>query len=316
MKKLPLIAAFGLIYSSSMVNAATIYDNKGLTYTIKGDIQVQLLKKHGKDKDVDVNYDDAELKNTISYDIGNGNKAFAQVDYDFKKEKSEETYVGLKLGNTKIWMGDTDYVTDAFGIEKNIDVVDIDGDSFAQDGGDDLIGLEFKAGSATIAFSHDIQVGDEDLKDDDDNVIGTASEESSLDIFVSVPLGPVDLGLAYQDHEAEGIATDTFGVSGEVKVAGINLGLAFSSSDSDSSKLDKDNISLAVTFPVASTTKASVGYDIVDYTSDSITDIDTWYANVVYKFPTAKKVSAFAEIANTDEDDSDVGYLLGMRVKF
>jgi hypothetical protein len=45
-------------------------------------------------------------------------------------------------------------------------------------------------------------------------------------------------------------------------------------------------------------------------------DVTEWYANVTYKFPSQKNVSVFAEIADTDEDDIEIGYLAGMRLKF
>ena len=53
---------------------------------------------------------------------------------------------------------------------------------------------------------------------------------------------------------------------------------------------------------------------------DNADDITEWYANVTYKFPAAKNVSVFAEIAQSDEEqgteDADMGFLAGMRVKF
>ncbi|MGH1441567.1 MAG: porin [Cellvibrionaceae bacterium] len=302
MKKLNLAMAISLLAAAGSTHAATIYEGKGIKYTVKGDIQVQLLQDAGDNEDLDVNYDDAELKNNITYDVGNGTKAFAQVDYDFKKESTEETYVGLDFGGFKFWVGETDYVTDNFEVEKNIDVVDIDGDSFSQDESEDLIAVEFSVGPATIAMSYDLEVGDD--------------EETSFDIYSEIPAGPVEIMLAYQAYELATISTDTFGIGGTAKLGGVKFGLSYTSTDSDTDTDDKDNISAVVSFLLAKTLSGTLGYDIQDFDADSVEDIDTWYANVVYKFPAAKNVSVFAELANTDEDDSDVGYLFGMRVKF
>ena len=49
---------------------------------------------------------------------------------------------------------------------------------------------------------------------------------------------------------------------------------------------------------------------------DGSDDVTGWYANVTYKFPTQKNVSVFAEVADTDKDNADMGFLAGMRVKF
>lgn len=309
MKKLNLAMAISLLAAASSTHAVTIYEGKGLKYTVKGDVQIQLIQDSGDDEDLDVEYDDAELKNNITYDVGNGTKAFAQVDYDFKKESTEETYVGLDFGAVKFWVGETDYVTDDFGVEENIDVVDVDGDAFPEDASEDLIGVEFSAGPATIALSHDLSVGT--VEDEDDDTI-IYDEASSTDLMVSVPAGPIELGFAYQAYSEEDSDTDTFGLSATGEFGPIGFGIAYSQADEDGE--DKlDVTSLVVSTKVAPTTGINIGYDI---TEQGDTEVNAWYANVVYKFPAAKKVSIFAELADTDEDDTDIGYLFGMRVKF
>lgn len=319
MKKLTLAAAIAMIAASGTTTAATIYKGKGLSYTVKGDIQVQLIQDAGDDEDLDIEYDDAELKNSIKYDVGNGMTAFAQVDFDFKKQggdgngKTEEIYVGLDFGGVKVWMGETDYVTDDFGVEKNIDVVDVEGDAFPEDASDDLIGVEFDAGPATIALSHDL-----DADDGEDEI-------TSTDLMVSSKVGPVELGFAYQaltETDFSGATevetdTDTIGVSASGKFGPVGLGLAYSSRDEEAADDEFEVVNFVVSTKVAKTTSLNLGYDIEDKIIDGEMDeVKAWYANVVYKFPVAKNVSAFAEIADTDEDETDAGFLVGMRVKF
>ncbi|MFO8141760.1 MAG: porin, partial [Marinobacter sp.] len=61
----------------------------------------------------------------------------------------------------------------------------------------------------------------------------------------------------------------------------------------------------------------SIGVVDVDWEEEAgKADVTEWYANVTYKFPAAKNVSVFAEIADNDLDDTDMGFLAGMRVKF
>lgn len=71
---------------------------------------------------------------------------------------------------------------------------------------------------------------------------------------------------------------------------------------------------LSVAFPVAATTKATLG--ITNQSNKSDTAADSWYANVVYKFPKAKNVSIFAEVEDTNASGADMGFVAGMRVKF
>jgi hypothetical protein len=56
-----------------------------------------------------------------------------------------------------------------------------------------------------------------------------------------------------------------------------------------------------------------------DSDENGFKDITEWYANVTYKFPQAKNVSVFAEVANSDLEENgkevDMGMLAGLRVK-
>lgn len=65
---------------------------------------------------------------------------------------------------------------------------------------------------------------------------------------------------------------------------------------------------------MASTTGVAIGMQNQEL--DGSDDVTGWYANVTYKFPTQKNVSVFAEVADTDKDNADMGFLAGMRVKF
>ncbi|MGM0774919.1 MAG: porin, partial [Pseudomonadota bacterium] len=119
MKKLLLAVAMSSVAAGS-VNAATIYEKDGLTYKLNGDFQVQLRQKIGDDEDLFVDYDDLELKNYISYDLGNDMKAFGRVDVDFKGHANggtadkplEEAYVGLQYGAVSGSVGKQNFASD------------------------------------------------------------------------------------------------------------------------------------------------------------------------------------------------------------
>ncbi|MCF6280751.1 MAG: porin [Candidatus Polarisedimenticolaceae bacterium] len=73
---------------------------------------------------------------------------------------------------------------------------------------------------------------------------------------------------------------------------------------------------VAVVVPVAKSTKVALGLNTLDPDASGADTVQEWYANVTYKFPAQKNVSLFAEIGDTDEDDVDMGYLAGLRIKF
>ncbi len=312
MKKLPLALAIGVIAASSSLNAATVYDNKGLKFKIDGDIQIQLRQRVGDDEELHVDYDDSELKFKLGYDIGNNYTAFAESHFDTGKDRdgaveAEETFVGIKNDAFKVQIGRMDYVTDEFATEKGIEEPLAESAFEAGEvDGDDVILIEAKAGPVNIALSHDL--GGRNETD--------ADEFSSTDLYITGKFGPVKAGFAYQDlEEDENTQSETVGVNLKAKLGPVSLAGDYSEKEFDDTPAnDFEVINLSAGFKVAPTTKTHIGYQSLS--PEEGEDVDGWYANVVYKFPKAKKVSVFAELQDTDEDDTDVGYLVGMRVKF
>ena len=319
MKKLILAAAIAATAASS-VNAATIYEGKGLKYDLKGDFQLQLRQKVGKDKDLDLEFDDLELKNRVTYDLGNDMTAFGQLDFSYddaanKKDADkpsktqyegrsdlEEAYLGLSFGDTAVRFGKQDVSTDDFGVETSYEEA---GDAFDEliEAGDDVIRVDANFGNISVSTSTELEAkGSSNLKHD-----------SSFDVTVTADLDVAQVGFAYLTYkeDVDSDSQDAYGLMVTVDAGFAELAADYSTAELTSST-DVDVYNLAATFKVAQTSKASVGYNSTD--KDGADEVGTWYANVTYKFPAQKKVSVFAEIA--DSDDSELGYLAGMRVKF
>lgn len=314
MKKLPLVLAASLIAASSSLSAATIYEKDGFKFKMDGDIQIQLRKRTGSGEETHVDIDDSELKNKISYDLGNDLTAFAEAHFDMGKDvsgavESEETFVGIKSKKFKFQIGRMDYVTDDFATERGIEEPTNESAFEAGDtSGTDVILMEAKAGPVTFALSHDLG----------DSTRNTAL--SSTDIYVSAKVNSnLQFGAAVQSlkETAASDTTKTSGVNAKLKIGKISVAADYSSRDdkhSDASLADLKVTNLSVAFPVAATTKATLG--ITNQSNKSDTAADSWYANVVYKFPKAKNVSIFAEIEDTNASGADMGFVAGMRVKF
>ena len=319
MKKLLLAAAVSSMAVGS-VNAATVYEKDGFTYKLNGDFQVQLRQATGFDERADVEYDDLELKNYVAYDLGNDMTAFGRLDFGFKNaaEKDEngsnleEAFVGLKYGVASFSFGKQNFASDEFGIEEAIEVETIDEDRFDDTGtdGDDTIRIDIELDNVYIAASHEMKTTD-----------GASSgiDGEYYDLFVATELAGLELAAAYQQARAYGAADslDTWGLSASYDFGFMNLAADYSSTDEDSVETTQYNV--AAVFSVASTTDVAVGMGNKE--EDNSDDITEWYANVTYKFPAQKNVSVFAEIAQSDledtaGDDADMGFLAGMRVKF
>lgn len=315
MNKLSLALAVALAATSATVNAGTVYKKDGLTIKMDGDIQIQLRRRvsSGLKEDFHVDFDDSEIKNKISYDLGNGLTGFAEAHFDTDKSgtsnvTSEETFVGLKTEKFKVQLGRMDYVTDDFATERAIEGATKESVFYANGAvnGSDVILFEANAGAFSIAASHDFGQS-----------TGSATRNTDLqstDLYVSTQIGAVTFGAATQSLEKTSGATkiNTTGFSATFEGSDFDIAVDTSKSNEVGVNLKMTNVSVGV--PVAKTTKITLG--VVDQSNTAGTAPDAWYANVVYKFPKAKKVSLFAEIQDDDSAGSSTGFLAGMRVKF
>ena len=320
MKKLILASAIAAVAANS-ATAATIYEDKGLTFKMKGDWQVQLRDDYKKSSDTDVEFDDLEIKNTVIYDLGNGLKAFGQVDFGFKdaaEDKQsgsdlEEAYVGLQYNNVKVKVGKQDLAGDEFGIEGAYETT-LEEDMFdaVASSGDDVIRVEADFDMVNVVFSHDLEAEGNDSQNGE-----------ATDLFVSANFDAVTVAAAYQTYQDTPASADidTWGVSAEFDAGFATIGADYSSSEEDGSNVEVDLTNLVATFKATDTTKIALGYVKLD-SDDNSEDADTWYANVTYKFPAQKNVSLFAEVSTTDFDDAakdaatETDVLAGMRIKF
>jgi len=311
MKKLLLAVAVSTVAAGS-VNAATIYEKDGFTYKLNGDFQVQLRQKHGADKNAHIEFDDLELKNYVSYDLGNDMAAFGRVDFGFKdaaEDKQsgsdlEEAYVGIKSGVVSFSFGKQNFAGDEFGIEEAVEAP-LDEDQFdaVSTDGDDPLRVDVELDQVYLAASYEMEAE------------GEASENGEyFDLFASTEIAGLTLAAAYQSATPVigGADSDTYGVSAAYDFGMFGLGADYSVTDTDGDETTLYNV--AAKAKVASTTSVAVG--LQNQEPDGGEDVTGYYANVTYKFSQAKNVRVFAEIADTDADGSDMGYLAGMRVKF
>jgi len=318
MKKLILASAIAAL-TANTATAATVYENKGLTYKIKGDWQVQLRDNASKTKDTEVEFDDLEIKNSITYDLGNDLKAFGQVDFGFKNEAEgkntenlEEAYLGLQIHNVSVALGKMDKVVDDFALEGMIEQFTAESifDATGSTDGDDVIRIDADFDTVTVALSHELEADGE----------GSDNGEST-EIFVSADLGAVTLGAGYQNLENTNVGDeedkDLWGVSAQFDAGFAEFVVDYGEADNNLAlNSDEEFYHIGASFKASDSIKITVGHS--EHERDGASDKEQTYANVVYKFPTQKNVRLFAEISDVDEDgkDLDMDVLAGIRLKF
>lgn len=311
MKKLILSTLVAGIAAANTAGAATIYEGNGLSYKMNGDWQIQLRQDAGDDQDLNVDFDDLEVKNRIEYDLGNGLSAFGQLDFGFKKDANgtadgshlEEAYVGLDFGSATVAIGQMDLAGDNFGIEAQYEnKLAEDRFEAVRDSGDDVLRVTTELAGVAIVATAELEAESE-----------ASGDGKAFDLFATTQLGAVDVAAAYQRAEEAGSADiDSWGVSASWDAGFATLAADYSTSDTGATDIDQYN--LAAIIPVAATTNVAVGMTNIE--EDGGDDINEWYANVTYAFANQPNVSVFAEIADTDEADTDLGGLVGLRLKF
>lgn len=309
MKKTVLTLAVSTILFAHASTAATLYDSDGLTYDLKGDFQIQLRDSANESREPDVEFDDIELKNTVTYDLGNNLQAFGQLDFSFDKaaenqqsgDKLEEAYMGLKYDGVAFRVGKMNTAGDEFGVEAAYEKpAGTNEDQFEAmvDAGDDVLRLDADFDIVYLSVSHELEAQG-----------NTSQGDASTDLFVSTSFDALTLAAAYQMYDNN---ADSWGVSAQYDAGLINLGADYSVSDIEGSDLGESTYNLVTVFEASQTTAIALGYVNVD---DEIEEVGAWYANVSYRFPAQKNVTLFAEVSDSDAgDESDI--LAGMQIKF
>ena len=299
MTKHILASAVAAVLFSGAASAATFYEKDDLKMDLKGDLQIQLFQKPGADQDMIVDYDDLELKFGASYDLGNDMAAFGKLELDWKNQGDgsdddivDDAYVGMKFGAMSASIGRQYWGSDDFAVEKAIEMNG--GNAFPSTGGNDTLKFTFDNEMFGAVFAYDLEEEEGD--------------DSAIDLTLMTKLAMIDLGVAYQSYEpgADADSIDTFGVMASADAGPANLAIDFTSND------DLDAINFAASVPFMDTLEGAAG--ITQLSPDEGDEVMHWYANVTKTMH--KNVSVFAEIGNSDEDDSDMGFLAGMRVKF
>jgi predicted porin len=305
MKKLVSKVLFALITTALVISsaqAATVVEKDGFKYELKGDLQIQLRQEQGIDEDLEVEYDDLEIKNAISYDLANGLTAFGELDYGFKKAAEgsqdssnlEEAFVGLGYQEFSVLMGKTDSAADDFGIYGGLESYGTD-DAFHETDGDDLIKVEAGFDIVNVIAAYELESDDE--------------YSSFFDIIVNAEVAGAELAVAYQNADNTADNVVTYGISLAYDAEVVWVGADYSVEDDNDTETTVWNIAAEV--PVAEMTTIGAGYN---YTNDDDEEVSAYYANVQHKLH--KNVKVFVELGDNDKDNVDMGYLAGLQVKF
>lgn len=309
MKKNILAVAIMTAISATSASAATLYEDNGFKYEMDGDIQVQLQKDNGEEKNLYVNFDALEFDNKVSYQLNDNLTAFGRIKFDFddaangdedqKSAELKDGIVGFKYNKVSFSVGKQDYATDEFGIAEDYEM-DSDDVAFDETDGDDVLLLNIDLDSVNIMLSTELQAKGED-----------SEGPQSFDAFASIELADWELAAAYQNREVEvgGDKVDSYGVS-----AIYDAGFAKFAADYSEAEDTLKVYNLVSMFNVNDATNMVLGY--VNNKPEAESSIHEWYANVTYEFPEFDQVKVFAELSNTDAEGAEMAYMAGAEIEF
>lgn len=322
MKKVISVVGLAALIGVGSAQAAAVYKADNFQYTLNADWQIQLQQDAGTDQDMDVEYDDLELKNSAVYDLGNGLTAFGRVDFGAKGAADnssvssmsfEEAHVGMGYENFKFLIGKMDNAVDGFGVAQDIEISweTCAFGEFGEKSGDDI--LMFKAdglgGMVNLIASYELEASSESSDANGEDVA----------LLATLNVSGITFGVAYQNYDAADITTeegaiivtddvDIYGVSASYSNDMVTVGVDYSEGDGAGNVW---NVAAAIPLkPV----DLSGGLTGIEYDDDS-EDFLGWYVGARYTFPETQ-FSLFAEVEGTDEDDTDPGFVLGMRLRF
>ncbi|MGL4224863.1 MAG: porin [Vibrio sp.] len=308
MKFFKTALALGLM--STTVQAVTLVENKGISFDIKGDLQIQLQKDNDKYQDAQFNFDSLELTNIISYEVNQDLTMFGELGFDFadaanKYEDSVElsnALVGFEYRNMLLTLGKQDYASDEFGIAEDYEMAS-DDVAFTEDEGKNVILLKMDFKPFELILSTDLPVKNKDNE-----------TTRSFDAFAAVEVWDFELAAAYQNFVDEGDKFQTYGLS-----VAYDAGFALFAADYSQTKDDAEDATfkvynLATLFSVSDSIDIALGY--VSNKQESKSEEKEWYANATYYVPNFKRLSVFSEISHTNGDDAELAYLAGVQMKF
>ncbi len=289
-------------------NAATVYEENGTRLDLNGDLQIQLRQDIGDDEDLYVDYDDLTVKFSGKQDLDYGWTALGYLEMDWKKDVKgdgtdkpvDEAYVGVDFGPVMISGGLRDWGSnDYFEVEE---AYEFDGGAaFPEDIGTDTLRADASLGFINAVLSHELEVDD---------------DESATDVYVYTDFKGIEAGLLYQTYKdnADADSVETLGARIAYDFDFVYLGADYSTLDSGDNLNyeDVDHVNLVAVVPILDNTECAFGYGLES--PDEGDDINSWYANITHKL--SGNVSVLAEIGDTDEDDTDPGYVAGLRFKF
>ncbi|MGF1724197.1 porin [Photobacterium nomapromontoriensis] len=333
------LLALSVLAAGSAQAGINLYNANGVTVDLSGAAEVQYLQNiQDKDSndDAGLHLDDGDLQINSTIAINDQLNVVAGMGFAFEKTDvtNDKLFVGLAGDFGTLTFGRQLYVSDAMGIGRDYELgfgqVD-----FVQTEGNEAIKYEYDNGQFYFGLTHDLD-SDGSGASDFQNTDGTIT-----DARLGARFGDLDVrGYYYTGDDIQRSETNPSGTpvfNSGTDVDGFNLeanyamgqfafaasygDLEYTSAKNSANKSDVAVFEINGAYTMGKNTFA-LGYNRADvsidgagaYLEEGVTD--NVYANVTHQLHSNVKVYGELGWADQDGADLDLGYLVGMEVKF
>lgn len=308
------VVALLIIGAYPAANAAEVYSQDGIDISLSGELELRYIKTQSEQQNLELDVSEANLALDVLYEMTEDFSIGAHLDYDSNNDDDSvqrgDIYASLifKQAHVLTFGVQPTIIDDAgigedyeFGFTSFVDDIAVSGEQVAKykyDGGEMLYG-----GLAYSSYQNTTEVN---RSDDDyvlDGKIGARIEDYELTLFAV---------------NAERNDLKRHSVVGELRYFVADLALAGTYAATNEKQatgpdLNIDMVGLTASYWDGGRIEYAGGWANIDNSSNS-QKINDYYANVTYIF--TDYVKAFAEIGLTDEDNTDVGYTIGLNGTF
>ncbi|MGF1682565.1 porin [Photobacterium minamisatsumaniensis] len=312
------LLALSVLAAGSAQAGINLYDANGVVVDLSGAAEVQYIQKiqdEDNDNDSGLRLDDGDLQLNTTVAVTSQLNAVAGIGFAFESRDvtNDELWVGLGGDFGTLTFGRQLYIVDDAGIGKDYEL-GFEQVDFVKTEGDEAIKYVFDNGQFYFGFTHDLDATGDDFQGNDGTV---------TDGRLGARFGDFDVRAYYftgedLDGGSMGVVdVDAFNLEGEYVMGAFAFAASYGNAQYDTSSTgakidDIDLIELAGSYTMGKNTFA-LGYNRADGDEDTI---DNVYANVTHQLHSNVKVYGELGWADSDVQDLDVGYLVGMEVKF
>jgi len=270
--------------------------------TFSGEVDIAYGKSTTENAESALGFDVVKLGVNPTFTGDNGVTTFASFEVGFAEATEadaqlslNEAFVGLAVSGAELTVGKQGLASDDFGIGKDV--------SFGVDGQ-----LGASAGSDVIKASYDLGglkvIAATDISESDD--------ESAVDVYGAYSLENITVAATFQSHKADANtdATSYVGVSGEYTMDAISVAGEFTY-DVDMKDMAYE---VAGSYDVSDSVTIAAGVGQTIYDNDSMDTLTQYYVNS--ELALNSNATAYAEVGSNNSDNSELGYVVGMKVKF